>query len=103
MKDERQGAELAFLVHDKGDDVAVAVRDVVPGQAHAVYLKSGESLTIEVLAEIPLGHKVAIRDLGDDEPVIEYKVMVARTRHAINAGDYVHTHNIRSARWQNSA
>lgn len=94
--------ELGFLVHKEGDDVAVAVRDVDPGSADAAYLTSGTRFEIKVRASIPLGHKVALRDLADGERLIEYGVPIGVTRCPVSAGDLVHTHNVRSARWQNS-
>lgn len=94
--------ELSFLIHEEGDDVAVAVRDTAPGAATGAYLRSGNSFEINVCAQIPLGHKIALRDLAESEHVIEYGVPIGVTRHLITSGDHIHTHNLRSARWQNS-
>jgi (2R)-sulfolactate sulfo-lyase subunit alpha len=91
-----------FLAHRAGDDVAVAVRDVEPGEAPGAYLDDGARVMIAVRAPIPLGHKVALRDIATDDTVIEYGVTVGRARHPIAVGDLVHTHNLRSARWQHS-
>jgi (2R)-sulfolactate sulfo-lyase subunit alpha len=41
-------------------------------------------------------------DLAADAEVIEYGVRVALARQPIKAGQLVHVHNVRSARWQNS-
>ena len=92
----------AFLAHNEGDVVAVAVQDVAPGARAVVYMDSEREARIEVTEEIPLGHKVALVDLAAGADVIEYGVRVALTRRPINAGQLVHTHNVRSARWQNS-
>ena len=46
--------------------------------------------------------KVALRDLSEGEDVIEYGVRTAIASADIATGDYVHVHNVRSARWQNS-
>jgi (2R)-sulfolactate sulfo-lyase subunit alpha len=94
--------ELGFLVHEEGDDVAVAVRDTDPGPVRGAYLKSGISFEIKVCAPIPLGHKVALRELNESDQVIEYGVPVGMARCPIAQGDHVHTHNLRSARWRNS-
>jgi (2R)-sulfolactate sulfo-lyase subunit alpha len=91
-----------FLAHHQGDDVAVAVRDAEPGDASGAYLESGERFEIAVRAPIPLGHKVALRDLAENENVIEYGVLIGLARCPVVAGDLVHTHNLRSARWQKS-
>ncbi len=94
--------ELAFLVHREGDDVAVAVRDTEPGDAAVASLDTGRRFGIAVRTVIPLGHKVALRDLAASETVTEYGVTIGLTRCDIPAGDLVHTHNIRSARWRSS-
>lgn len=105
MNEAPQSSEagtLALLVHRAGDDVAVAVHDTEPGHAAGAYLDSGDRFRLPVQAEIPLGHKVALRDLAEGEDVTEYGVTIGRARCAIGTGDLVHTHNIRSARWQSS-
>jgi (2R)-sulfolactate sulfo-lyase subunit alpha len=91
-----------FLAHNQGDDVAVAVRDTGPGAASAAYLDSGERFGITARDAIPLGHKIALRDLGESEDVLEYGVLIGLTRGPVAAGQLVHTHNLRSARWQKS-
>lgn len=93
---------ITFLAHRAGDDVAVAVRDAEPGEAVGAYLDDGTRVVVIARDPIPLGHKVALRDLTEDAAIIEYGVTVGRTRQAISAGDLVHTHNMRSARWQRS-
>jgi (2R)-sulfolactate sulfo-lyase subunit alpha len=93
---------LAFLAHREGDDVAIAVRDTDPGTATCAYLESGARFEVGVRAPIPLGHKVALRDLTEGADVIEYGERIGLTRCAIAAGEHVHTHNLRSARWQRS-
>jgi hypothetical protein len=52
----------SFLAHRSGDAVAVAVRDVEPGKAVVGYLDEAPSVEVEVRADIPLGHKVALTD-----------------------------------------
>src|SRR5438105_10896475 len=89
-----------FLIHHEGDDVAVAVQDVEPGEGEAVYIDSDRAVTIQVTEAIPLGHKVALVDLGEGEEVIEYGVRIGLTRQPIKVGQHVHVHNVRSARWQ---
>jgi (2R)-sulfolactate sulfo-lyase subunit alpha len=95
-------AHPSFLAHKTGDHVAVAVRDISRGEATVGYLDGTDSETVEVTAEIPLGHKVALRDVAQGDDVIEYGVRIAIASAPITRGDYVHTHNVRSARWQSS-
>lgn len=91
-----------FLAHCEGDSVAVAVRDITAGPAQGDYLRSSETVNLDVLQDIPLGHKVALVDIAEGEDVREYGVRTAIAVADIKKGEYVHVHNVRSARWQNS-
>ncbi len=91
-----------FLAHRRGDDVAIAVRDTGPGPASAAYLDSADRFEIVARDAIPLGHKIALRDLAGHAEVLEYGTAIGRTRMPVAAGQLVHTHNLRSARWQKS-
>lgn len=96
-------AKVAVLVHNEGDDVGVAVTDLAPGEVLAGWLDTQRRENVIVNEPILLGHKVALGDLAEGADVIEYKVRIAVTRKAISRGDLVHTHNVRSARWHQSA
>lgn len=91
-----------FLAHDDGDHVAVAVRDVSPGEALVGFLDESESMRLTVSEAVPLGHKVALADVAAGADVIEYGLRIAVATTGISRGGYVHTHNVRSARWHNS-
>lgn len=93
---------LTFLVHREGDDVAVAVRDAAASEGTCACLDTGRRFGITARAPIPLGHKIALRDLAADEAVTEYGVTIGLARAAVATGDLVHTHNLRSARWRKS-
>jgi len=91
-----------FLVHNEGDQVGVAVHDVEPGPRQAVYMDSDRAAEITVGEAVPLGHKAALADIGDDVEVVEYGVVIGRSRGPIARGRMVHVHNLRSARWEAS-
>jgi (2R)-sulfolactate sulfo-lyase subunit alpha len=91
-----------FLAHHDGDVVAVAVRDLSPGPAEGKYLRGPASVSVQVLDDVPLGHKLALTDIGEGQDIIEYGQRVGIATRDIPRGGYVHVHNVRSARWQNS-
>ncbi|WP_020495991.1 UxaA family hydrolase [Sciscionella marina] len=91
-----------FLAHHDGDVVAVAVRDLEPGPAEGGYLRGPDSVTVQLNEAVPLGHKLALTDIAEGADVIEYGRLVGTASKQISKGDYVHVHNVRSARWQNS-
>lgn len=89
-----------FLVHKRGDHVGVATSDIHDGEAVIGVFMDDES-TVEVTARgaIPLGHKIAVADCELAGDVVEYGVRIGRAPRGLTVGDYVHTHNIESARW----
>lgn len=91
-----------FLAHDDGDVVAVAIRDLAPGSYSGGYLHGPASVVVEVLDDVPLGHKLALVDIAEGQDITEYGLRVGVATQDIPKGSYVHVHNIRSARWQNS-
>lgn len=91
-----------FLAHRGGDAVAVAVRDLKPGPTRGGYLDSEAAEALDLSHDVPLGHKLALRDIASGGDVIEYGIRIGSATTNISRGDYVHTHNVRSARWHNS-
>lgn len=104
MSDDPAGAPPQFLIHHEGDSVAVAVTDLEPGAITGAVLKggSGERLTYSVTERIPLGHKFAVAAIAEGGEVRKYGVRVGVATRPISIGDYVHVHNMRSARWSTS-
>ena len=89
----------SFLVHAPDDVVGVAVQDIDPGQAPGKIQSSGEQFTLDVLDPVPLGHKVALRDLPAGGEVIKYGIAIGRATQDIRAGQHVHVHNVKGERW----
>jgi len=95
-------AQPQFLVHRDGDHVAVAVKDLEPGTVRGAVIANDADVSAELTADVPLGHKFALADREEGDPVLEYGVQIGLARTRICIGDYVHTHNLRSARWPQS-
>jgi len=89
-----------FLVHDRRDNVGVAVADIKKGdRLVGSCLDGGQQLTVEAMDAIPLGHKVALREIQQGEDVIKFGVPVGQALRPVAAGQHVHVHNIKSKRW----
>ncbi len=91
-----------FLVHNLGDSVGVIVRTVTAGPVQGGYLDADDIARLTLPAAVPLGHKIALTDIPAGGDVIEYGVRIGVATTDIAAGDHVHVHNLRSARWQTS-
>ena len=91
-----------YLLHHDGDNVAVAMDDLQPGTLHGRSVKEGTEGTAVLNHAIPLGHKFALTDLAEGDAIIKYGIKVGLASAAIKKGDYIHTHNLRSYRWEAS-
>jgi altronate hydrolase len=72
-----------------GDDVAVAVDDLVAGET--VCVDGSDIMLREAIAR---GHKFALRDLAADAVVHKYGFPIGRTTAAVARGAWLHTHNL---------
>jgi (2R)-sulfolactate sulfo-lyase subunit alpha len=89
-----------ILLHEFKDDVGVAVEDLKKGSKIGVVTLEGKSAgTIKLVSNVPLGHKVAMRDLALDKAVIKYGRPVGKTVAPIAKGAHVHIHNVKTLRW----
>lgn len=90
-----------FVVHDEGDSVGVVVVEGVKSGARLSGWIMDQDRDIEVQAksDIPIGHKLAIKALGQDATVIKYGVDIGRVVAPIEVGEHAHVHNIKTKRW----
>lgn len=89
-----------FLVHEKEDGVGVAVVDIKAGQDVTGRVMSDQSsVQAKALSEIPLGHKIALRDFKEGDTIIKYGEDIGRVVAPIKAGEHVHVHNVKTKRW----
>jgi (2R)-sulfolactate sulfo-lyase subunit alpha len=50
-------------------------------------------------SDIPIGHKVALRDLSPGDTVMKYGEDIGKMVGPARTGDHVHTHNLKTKRW----
>ncbi len=84
-------ARLLVLAAD--DSVAIALGDLAAGDQ--IDLNGG---VLEVLQAVPKGHKVALRDVAQGDPVYKYATQIGAATTPIQAGTHVHVHNVESER-----
>ncbi len=90
----------SILLHEPGDDVGVAVLDLKKGaSASAVTLEGKPAGSVKLRDNVPLGHKVAMRDVDKDKPIIKYGRQIGKAVKPIAKGAHVHTHNLKTMRW----
>ncbi len=90
-----------ILIHEPGDDVGVAVMDLTAGtQVGAVTLEGKFVGSVELIEDVPLGHKVAMRAVAEGADVRKYGRAIGYAAQPIPVGAHVHTHNLKTKRWR---
>lgn len=89
-----------FLVHEKADSVGVATVDLKAGEISAgTYMDDQSNVEIKALQDIPLGHKIALKNHAEGDTILKYGNDIGKVVAAIKKGDHVHTHNLKTKRW----
>ncbi|HYA62997.1 MAG TPA: UxaA family hydrolase [Candidatus Sulfotelmatobacter sp.] len=90
-----------FIVHDKADTVGVVVvEDVKPGEDVTGWImETDETITLRSQDAVPLGHKIALREIRSGETILKYGHDVGRAVADIGKGHHVHIHNMKTKRW----
>jgi (2R)-sulfolactate sulfo-lyase subunit alpha len=92
-----------FLVHEPEDMVGVAVADIRAGEVvEGLVMTDRRPVVVRARDDIPLGHKLALRDIRRGETVLKYNHPIGEATRDIQQGEHVHTHNLRSIRWRAS-
>ncbi len=81
----------ALQVH-QNDNVAVAISTLEKGNDITV-----EGATINLLSEIPAGHKFALTDIKEGVDIIKYGFRIGKAKADITKGEWVHEHNVKTA------
>jgi (2R)-sulfolactate sulfo-lyase subunit alpha len=90
-----------LLVHDHRDNVGVVVVENLAASTEMLCVITEDNSEFRAVAnqDVPIGHKVALRDLAVGDTVIKYGQDIGRVVAPIRKGDHVHTHNLKTKRW----
>ena len=92
--------QIQFLIHDSADTVGVATIDLKAGEtAKGLYMDTQKAIEIVALDDIPLGHKIALKDHKVGEGVVKYEHDIGKVIAEIKRAQHVHVHNLRTRRW----
>lgn len=90
-----------LLVHEHDDNVGVVVVEGLKAGTTmlAVVTADNSAFEVEAKADIPIGHKVALRDLKSGDTAIKYGEDIGRFVADVARGEHVHVHNLKTKRW----
>jgi altronate dehydratase small subunit len=91
MKGEALG-NLALHMTDE-DNVVTAIDDLEAG-SEIPY----DGDTVELVEDVPFGHKIALVAFEPDDTVVKYGESIGRLTESVEPGEWVHTHNCESTR-----
>lgn len=89
------------VLHDAHDTVAiVVVENVTAGMdLNAWIMDEDRTITLKAQQDIPIGHKVALKDMDTGDTVLKYGIDMGKVVAPIKAGQHAHVHNIKTKRW----
>ena len=92
------GTKVAWVVDENKDSVANILSNDVKKDMVIPVTAGGEEMQIKVSADIPYGHKIAIKPIKTGETILKYGLSIGRATADIAAGEHIHVHNIEPLR-----
>jgi (2R)-sulfolactate sulfo-lyase subunit alpha len=90
-----------LLVHDHKDNVGVVVVEGLQAgtEMTCVVTADNSSFSLRAGADVPIGHKVALKPLKAGDTAIKYGEDIGRIVADVPQGGHVHIHNLKTKRW----
>jgi (2R)-sulfolactate sulfo-lyase subunit alpha len=90
-----------LLVHDARDNVGVVVVENLAAGTNMLCVVTADDSEFRatVTQDVPIGHKVALKDLASGDTIVKYGEDIGRVVAPIRKGEHVHTHNLKTKRW----
>ncbi|HEY5585385.1 MAG TPA: altronate dehydratase family protein [Ruminiclostridium sp.] len=73
------------------DNVAIALENIIIGETITF-----DGRSISAREDIDKGHKIAFQDIAQGDDIIKYGFPIGHAIKSISAGEFIHTHNIRT-------
>jgi altronate dehydratase len=89
------GKTTQVIIINQKDNVATALMELNAGAEVSVEFQ-GRVQKITLLSDIPMGHKIALKDMEEGEAVVKYGEPIGQSTAKITRGEHVHVHNIAS-------
>jgi (2R)-sulfolactate sulfo-lyase subunit alpha len=90
-----------LLVHHRDDNVGVVVLEGLAAGTEmlGVVTEDDSEFRLTAKSDVPIGHKVALRDLAVGDTVIKYGEDIGKVVAPIKKGEHVHIQNLKTKRW----
>jgi len=90
-----------IIIHDKKDNVVVIVIEKINKDQNCEcwIMEDDSSTKVKSISEIPLGHKIALKDLAEGDTILKYGHDIGKVVKSIKKGEHVHVHNVKTKKW----
>ena len=90
-----------LLVHNRDDNVGVVVVEGLKAGTEMFCVVTADNSSFKLVAneDVPIGHKVALKDLISGDTAIKYGEDIGQMKGDAQKGGHVHTHNLKTKRW----
>lgn len=90
-----------LLVHQHEDNVGVVVVEGLEAGTEMTCVVTADNSTFALRAEaaVPIGHKIALKNLKAGDTAIKYGEDIGRIVADVPQGGHVHVHNLKTKRW----
>ena len=90
-----------IIIHNDKDNVGVVVIDLTKkDQEYSCWImESDKTVKIQSINNIPLGHKIALKDFKVGDTILKYGHDIGKVVASIKKGDHVHVHNVKTKKW----
>ncbi len=80
-----------FIKINPADNVIIALKDFSTGEIISI-----EEKELEVVNDVPKGHKIALVPIAENEDIIKYGAPIGHATQAIAAGEHIHVQNLKT-------
>ena len=90
-----------LLVHEAKDNVGVVVVEGLKAGTDmlAVITEDNSAFRVTAKMDVPIGHKVALKDLKTGDTVWKYGEDIGIIKADVAKGQHLHVHNAKTKRW----
>jgi len=90
-----------LLVHDHEDNVGVVVVEDLKAGTEMLCVVTHDNSSFHLTAndDVPIGHKIALKDIAEGDTAIKYGEDIGKFVGAVKKGHHVHTQNLKTKRW----
>ena len=100
---DQHNQDLSKYIYDlyEQDNVGVVVVEGLTAgtEMFCCVTHDNSTFTLTAGADVPIGHKIALKDLKDGDTAVKYGEDIGKIIADIPKGGHVHTHNCKTKRW----